>query len=77
MPARAQGFESLTASLVEECRNWLAERFAKPSNPKGLSGFESPFLRLFGGMAEWFMALVLRTKGAQAPVGSNPTPSAL
>lgn len=30
-----------------------------------------------GGLAEWFMAAVLKTVGCKSPVGSNPTPSAL
>ncbi len=29
-----------------------------------------------GGMAEWSMAVVLKTARVQALVGSNPTPSA-
>ncbi len=29
-----------------------------------------------GGMAEWSMAVVLKTTRVQALVGSNPTPSA-
>ena len=30
-----------------------------------------------GGMAEWTMALVLKTSKPQGFVGSNPTPSAI
>lgn len=31
-----------------------------------------------GGLAEWIIALVLKTSGrVERPVGSNPTPSAI
>ncbi len=32
---------------------------------------------MIGGMAEWTMALVLKTSKPQGFVGSNPTPSAI
>ena len=33
-------------------------------------------LTVYGGMAEWFIAAVLKTAGGKTSVGSNPTPVA-
>lgn len=49
------------------------------SNSDGVRalGVQLPHLPQIGNVAEWFKALVLKTRGCNSPVGSNPTVSSM
>ena len=56
-----QGFKSLLGRFVVRVAEWL----------------NAGLWHLFGGLAEWSIAPVLKTGGPKGPIGSNPIASAM
>lgn len=65
----------------KECSSMVECRSPKPRMevrilPLLQQKFQFFIICVYGGVAEWSIAAVLKTVGRNSPVGSNPTPSA-
>ena len=68
---------SMSSNLIHHTKLFapVRELVYLPSLEVGICGFESHLGHHYGSVVEWSMALVLKTRGSQGSVGSNPTAS--
>lgn len=73
LPRLLSGCSSIGRVRALGAWSWVFESPHSDLEYECITGYVPVHIDIHGVVAEWFMALVLKTSGGKLPVGSNPT----